>query len=268
MSDFKHKKKFGQNFLTNQNEVLENIMRVSNVDSEDIIIEIGPGEGALTELLLNKAKKVYCFEIDTDLEKILRKKYESNPKFNLIMGDVLDADLQTLLKDESSVKVVANIPYYITSPIINKLIENKNKVDEIYIMVQKEVAERVCSKSGKERSVLTLAIEYFGVSEYLFTIPKEFFTPAPKVDSAFMSIKLYSDEDKKDLEEKIFFKYVKACFLNKRKNILNNLTSLGYSKDQLREKLIILEIPETERAENVTIEKFIEMAKLFEKEVK
>ncbi|MGL6064771.1 MAG: 16S rRNA (adenine(1518)-N(6)/adenine(1519)-N(6))-dimethyltransferase RsmA [Fusobacteriaceae bacterium] len=265
MSDFKHKKKFGQNFLTNQNEVLENIMKVSGVESEDVIIEIGPGEGALTELLLKKAKKVYCFEIDTDLEKILEKKYGSNPKFNLIMGDVLDADLQGLLKDESAVKVVANIPYYITSPIINKLIENKNKVDDIYIMVQKEVAERVCSKSGKERSVLTLAIEYFGVSEYLFTIPKEFFTPAPKVDSAFMGIKLYKDKDKKDLEEKIFFKYVKACFLNKRKNILNNLTSLGYSKDQLREKLATLEIPETERAENITIEKFIEMAKLFER---
>ncbi|MGL4687591.1 MAG: 16S rRNA (adenine(1518)-N(6)/adenine(1519)-N(6))-dimethyltransferase RsmA [Fusobacteriaceae bacterium] len=268
MSDFKHKKKFGQNFLTNQNEVLENIMKVSGVESEDVIIEIGPGEGALTELLLKKAKKVYCFEIDTDLEKILEKKYGSNPKFNLIMGDVLDADLQGLLKDESAVKVVANIPYYITSPIINKLIENKNKVDDIYIMVQKEVAERVCSKSGKERSVLTLAIEYFGVSEYLFTIPKEFFTPAPKVDSAFMGIKLYKDKDKKDLEEKIFFKYVKACFLNKRKNILNNLTSLGYSKDQLREKLATLEIPETERAENITIEKFIEMAKLFEREAR
>ncbi|MGL5124330.1 MAG: 16S rRNA (adenine(1518)-N(6)/adenine(1519)-N(6))-dimethyltransferase RsmA [Fusobacteriaceae bacterium] len=268
MSDFKHKKKFGQNFLTNQNEVLDNIIKVSSVTSEDVIIEIGPGEGALTELLLKKAKKVYCFEIDTDLEKILQKKYGSNPNFNLIMGDVLDADLQYLLKDECAVKVVANIPYYITSPIINKLIENKNKVDEIFIMVQKEVAERICSKSGKERSVLTLAIEYFGISEYFFTIPKEFFTPVPKVDSAFMGIKLYKDKEKKDLEEKIFFKYVKACFLNKRKNILNNLTSLGYSKDQLREKLAILEIPEIERAENITIEKFIEMAKLFENEVR
>ena len=192
MSDFKHKKKFGQNFLTHQNEVLEKIMEVSNVTSEDTVIEIGPGEGALTELLLDSSKKLFCFEIDRDLEKILNKKFKDNSKFNLKMGDVLEADLKEILKDEQNVKVVANIPYYITSPIINKIIEHRDKISEIYIMVQKEVAERICSKTGKERSVLTLAVEYFGEAEYLFTIPKEFFTPIPKVDSAFMSIKLYN----------------------------------------------------------------------------
>lgn len=268
MSDFKHKKKFGQNFLTHQNEVLEKIMEVSKVTEENTVIEIGPGEGALTELLLEKGKKLFCFEIDTDLEKILDKKFSPNPKFNLKMGDVLEADLKEILQDEKNVKVVANIPYYITSPIINKLIENRDRISEIYIMVQKEVAERICSKAGKERSVLTLAVEYFGEAEYLFTIPKEFFTPVPKVDSAFMSIKLYNGKYENQIDENVFFKYVKAAFSNKRKNILNNLSTLGYSKDEVREIVKELGISDNERAENITIEKYIELAKYLENKKK
>ncbi|MEG2588080.1 MAG: rRNA adenine dimethyltransferase family protein, partial [Cetobacterium sp.] len=166
---------------------------------------------------------------------------------------------------EKKGKVVANIPYYITSPIINKIIENRDKISEMYIMVQKEVAERVCADSGKERSVLTLAVEYFGEAEYLFTIPKAFFTPAPKVDSAFMSIKFYEDNRYVNkISEDIFFKYVKAAFSNKRKNIVNNLSTLGYSKDEVREKISILGISENERAENLTIEDFIKLAEIFE----
>ncbi|MBC2856668.1 MAG: 16S rRNA (adenine(1518)-N(6)/adenine(1519)-N(6))-dimethyltransferase RsmA [Cetobacterium sp.] len=260
---FKHKKKYGQNFLTDQKDVLDRIMEVSNVTSEDEIIEIGPGEGALTGLLLESASKVTCIEIDTDLEKILRKKYDSNSKFNLIMQDVLQVDLREVVEKKG--KVVANIPYYITSPIINKIIENRDKISEMYIMVQKEVAERVCADSGKERSVLTLAVEYFGEAEYLFTIPKAFFTPAPKVDSAFMSIKFYEDNRYVNkISEDIFFKYVKAAFSNKRKNIVNNLSTLGYSKDEVREKISILGISENERAENLTIEDFIKLAEIFE----
>ena len=268
MSDFKHKKKFGQNFLTHQNEVLEKIMEVSNVTSEDTVIEIGPGEGALTELLLDSSKKLFCFEIDRDLEKILNKKFKDNSKFNLKMGDVLEGELKEILKDEQNVKVVANIPYYITSPIINKIIEHRDKISEIYIMVQKEVAERICSKTGKERSVLTLAVEYFGEAEYLFTIPKEFFTPIPKVDSAFMSIKLYNGKYEDMIDENIFFKYVKAAFSNKRKNILNNLSTLGYSKDEVREIVKEIGISDNERAENITIEKYIELAKYLENKKK
>lgn len=259
---FKHKKKFGQNFLTDQNDVLKKIIEVSNVKSSDHIVEIGPGEGALTALLLETAEKVSCIEIDRDLEKILNRKYSKNPKFNLIMQDVLTVDMNEVLKQG---KVVANIPYYITSPIINKIIEHRDIISEMFIMVQKEVGERVCAKQGKERSVLTLAIEYYGEAKYLFTIPKIFFTPPPKVDSAFISIKFYTDRRyEKEIPEEIFFKYVKAAFSNKRKNIVNNLTMLGYSKDIIREKLEKLQIPETERAENLTIEQFIELARIFE----
>lgn len=261
---FKHKKKFGQNFLTDQKEVLRKIMEVSAVNENDTVLEIGPGEGALTALLLDTAEKVVTVEIDRDLEKILRKKFDGNPKYTLIMNDVLETDLKEYVG--AGTKVVANIPYYITSPIINKLIENRDVIDEIYIMVQKEVAERICAKKGKERSVLTLAVEYFGEAEYLFTIPKEAFTPIPKVDSAFMSIKLYKDDKyKKLVAEDIFFKYVKAAFANKRKNLLNNFTSLGMSKDELRVVLNEVGIKETERAENLTIEDFINLIAVFEK---
>lgn len=260
---FKHKKKYGQNFLNDQNTVLERIMEVSQVSSDDEVLEIGPGEGALTELLLQRAKKVNCVEIDTDLEKILRKKFDSNPKFNLHMGDILEADLRGIIG--ANTKVVANIPYYITSPIINKLIEHRDLIDEVYLMVQKEVGERVCATSGKERSVLTLAVEYFGEAEYLFTIPKEFFTPVPKIDSGFIGIKFYKDRRFESIiDENLFFKYVKGAFSNKRKNIVNNLATLGISKDKIQGALTKLGISFNERAENLSIEQFIELAKLLE----
>lgn len=260
---FKHKKKYGQNFLNDQNTVLERIMEVSQVSSDDEVLEIGPGEGALTELLLQRAKKVNCVEIDIDLEKILRKKFDSNPKFNLHMGDILEADLRGIIG--ANTKVVANIPYYITSPIINKLIEHRDLIDEVYLMVQKEVGERVCATSGKERSVLTLAVEYFGEAEYLFTIPKEFFTPVPKIDSGFIGIKFYKDRRFESIiDENLFFKYVKGAFSNKRKNIVNNLATLGISKNKIQGVLTELGISFNERAENLSIEQFIELAKLLE----
>jgi 16S rRNA (adenine1518-N6/adenine1519-N6)-dimethyltransferase len=261
---FKHKKKYGQNFLTNQGEILNKIMEVSGVCEKDTILEIGPGEGALTELLLETSQKVNCVEIDKDLEKILIKKFETNPKFNLIMQDVLTVDFDEQIGEK--VKVVANIPYYITSPIINKLLENRKYIDEIYIMVQKEVAERICAKSGKERSVLTLAVEYFGDAEYLFTIPKDCFEPVPKVDSAFMSIKVRKENDHiEKIPEDIFFKYVKASFSNKRKTLLNNLSCFGISKDRLKEMLEEVEIDGRRRAETLSIEEFINLIRVFEK---
>ena len=260
---FKHKKKYGQNFLTNANHILNKIIDVSGVEDTDSIVEIGPGEGALTELLLENSKKVICMEIDTDLERILRKKYDTNPKFTLLMGDVLQQDFQKEVGEK--VKVVANIPYYITSPIIHKLIENKNIISEIYIMVQKEVAERICAKKGKERSVLTLSVEYFGDAEYLFTIPKEDFVPVPKIDSAFMSIKLRENNKYEELvDEKTFFKYVKAAFATKRKNILNNLSRLGFTKDELREKLGSIGIDGSRRAESLSIDEYMDLIKVLE----
>ena len=248
--EYKHKKKYGQNFLNDRNEVLNKIIEVSNINSESKILEIGPGQGALTKLLLEKAKKVTCIEIDRDLENFLRK-------------DVLEVDFEKYI--EESTKVVANIPYYITSPIINKIAKYRELIDEAYIMVQKEVGERICATKGKERSVLTLAIEYLGEAEYLFTIPKEHFTPVPNVDSAFISIKFYKDKRyEKLINEDLFFKYIKAAFSNKRKNIVNNFATMGYSKDIVKECLNKVNISENERAENVSIEDFIQIINIFE----
>lgn len=259
---FKHKKKFGQNFLTNQTDILDKIIKVTNIKSDEHIIEIGPGEGALTTYLLEIAKMVTCIEIDRDLEPILRKKFKLDKKFHLVMQDILDVDLK---KITSKARVVANIPYYITSPIINKIIDNREIISEMFIMVQKEVAERICAKFGKERGILTLAVEYYAEANYLFTIPKTYFTPVPNVDSAFISIKFYKNGKYENLiDETKFFKYVKALFSNKRKNLINNLTTLGYSKDIIRKKLLELNILETQRAENLTIEQFIKIAKKFE----
>jgi 16S rRNA (adenine1518-N6/adenine1519-N6)-dimethyltransferase len=261
---FKHKKKYGQNFLTDAEEVLGKIMDVAQVGPEESIVEIGPGEGALTKLLLETANDVTCIEIDSDLEKVLMNKFSKNPKFKLVMQDILEVNFDEEIGKK--VKVVANIPYYITSPIINKLIENRRYVEEVYIMVQKEVAERICAKSGKERSILTLAVEYFADAEYLFTIPKEAFTPVPKVDSAFMSIKIRQDNPYEEmLEEKLFFKYVKAAFANKRKNIVNNLSMLGFEKEKLREALEENGVNPKKRAEAFSIDEFMELIKILER---
>lgn len=264
---FKHKKKYGQNFLNDEVEILNQIMEVSDITSNDEILEIGPGKAALTELLVEKAKKVTCIEIDKDLEKYLLQKFKNRENYTLVMGDILEIDLTKYLS--SHTKVVANIPYYITSPIINKIIDNRDLIDEMYIMVQKEVGERICAKTGKERSVLTLAVEYYGEANYLFTIPRECFTPVPNVDSGFISIKFYKDDRYiNKVNEETFFKYIKAAFLNKRKNIVNNFATLGYSKDYIKNILQKLNISENERAENISIEEFIKLIKLFEEENK
>lgn len=261
--EYKHKKKYGQNFLNDKEEILNKIIEVSNINEESEILEIGPGQGALTALLVERVKKLTCIEIDKDLENGLRKKFDKKENYSLVMGDVLEVDFKKYLN--AGTKVVANIPYYITSPIINKIIENKDLIDEAYIMVQKEVGERICAKSGKERSVLTLAVEYYGEANYLFTIPREFFNPIPSVDSAFISIKFYKDKRYEDkISEDLFFKYIKAAFSNKRKNIVNNFSTLGYSKNEIKELLQELEVSENERAENISIEKFIEIINIFE----
>lgn len=260
---YKHKKKYGQNFLNNQEDILNKIIEVSNLREEDEVLEIGAGQGALTEKLLNIAKKVTCVEIDEDLENGLRKKFDKKNNFNLLMGDILEIDIAKYIS--KNIKVVANIPYYISSPIINKLIENRDTVDSAFLMVQKEVGERICANSGKERSVLTLAVEYYGKAEYLFTISREYFNPVPNVDSAFIGIEFYKDRRyENQIKEELFFKYVKAAFSNKRKNIVNNLATLSYSKDFIKEILSEVGISEKERAENIKIEEFISLINCFE----
>lgn len=260
----KHKKQFGQNFL-NDKTILDKIIECANIDSNETILEIGPGDGKLTAELLKKAAKVISVEIDRDLEPLLRNKFGSDPKFTLIMSDILAVDIKKTIGEK--VKVVANIPYYITSPIVNKLIENRDIIDEIYIMVQKEVAERIASEpDSRDYSILTLAVKYFGDAEIMFNIPRICFTPPPNVDSAFLKIKLRKDNKyEKLVEEKEFFKYIKAAFANKRKNIVNNLMAVGFEKDALKELFAQNGIDINKRAEDFHIDEFVDIINILKR---
>ena len=162
------KKKYGQNFLEDS-ELSERIIEISGVSKDTEVIEIGPGLGFLTEKLIENSKHLTAFEIDDDLIPVLNKKFQGRDNFSLIHEDFMVADLSTFLNGKKNIKVVANIPYYITSPIINKLIEYRKNISEIYLMVQKEVAERIASQAGsKNMSLLTHAVQFYADAEYLF----------------------------------------------------------------------------------------------------
>ena len=261
------KKKYGQNFLEDL-ELSEKIIEISGVSKDIEVIEIGPGLGFLTEKLIEKSKYLIAFEIDDDLIPVLNKKFQGRDNFSLIHEDFMTTDLGTFLEGKKNIKVVANIPYYITSPIINKLIEYRKNISEIYLMVQKEVAERIASETGsKNMSLLTHAVQFYADAEYLFTVPKEKFTPVPKVDSAFLKIKMFDDERyEKQISEGEYFKYLKTAFSNKRKSIANNLSGEGYSKEVTGDILEKLGKTRLARTEEFSVQEFINLIEELKKE--
>ena len=261
------KKKYGQNFLEDL-ELSEKIIEISGVSKDIEVIEIGPGLGFLTEKLIEKSKYLIAFEIDDDLIPVLNKKFQGRDNFSLIHEDFMTTDLGTFLEGKKNIKVVANIPYYITSPIINKLIEYRKNISEIYLMVQKEVAERIASEAGsKNMSLLTHAVQFYADAEYLFTVPKEKFTPVPKVDSAFLKIKMFDDERyEKQISEEEYFKYLKTTFSNKRKSIANNLSGEGYSKEVTGDILEKLGKTRLARTEEFSVQEFINLIEELKKE--
>jgi len=261
------KKKYGQNFLEDL-ELSEKIIEISGVSKDIEVIEIGPGLGFLTEKLIEKSKYLTAFEIDDDLIPVLNKKFQGRDNFSLIHEDFMTTDLGTFLEGKKNIKVVANIPYYITSPIINKLIEYRKNISEIYLMVQKEVAERIASEAGsKNMSLLTHAVQFYADAEYLFTVPKEKFTPVPKVDSAFLKIKMFDDERyEKQISEEEYFKYLKTAFSNKRKSIANNLSGEGYSKEVTGDILEKLGKTRLARTEEFSVQEFINLIEELKKE--
>ena len=260
----KAKKKYGQNFL-NSKEILDKIIETVDLKKEDIVMEIGPGSGILTAELLKHSKKVIAIEIDRDLEKVLCKKNGENPKFDLIMDDFLNIDLEKLIemKNLEKIKIVANIPYYITAPIIQKLIKARKHIDSIYLMVQKEVGQRINGKiNSSDRSTLTLSVEYFANASYCFDVKKENFRPVPKIDSGFIKIDINDFNQEREDLEKDFFKIVKAGFQFKRKKLINNLSkNLNLEKDKLeiffKENNFDLNL----RAQNLNVNDFIKIAK-------
>ena len=261
------KKKYGQNFLEDL-ELSEKIIEISGVSKDIEVIEIGPGLGFLTEKLIEKSKYLTAFEIDDDLIPVLKKKFQGRDNFSLIHEDFMTADLGTFLDGKKNIKVVANIPYYITSPIINKLIEYRKNISEIYLMVQKEVAERIASEAGsRNMSLLTHAVQFYADAEYLFTVPKEKFTPVPKVDSAFLKIKMFDDgRYEKQISEGEYFKYLKTAFSNKRKSIANNLSGEGYSKEVTGDILEKLGKTKLARTEEFSVQEFINLIEELKKE--
>lgn len=257
------KKKYGQNFLEDTT-LLEEMMSYCNVSKDTEVIEIGPGLGFLTGKLIEQSKNITAFEIDDDLIPILTNKFSKNENFLLVHEDFMEVDLKKYIENKKNIKVIANIPYYITSPIVNKLIEHRENIKEIYLMVQKEVAERIASKhNSKNMSILTHAVQFYGNAQYLFTVHKEKFNPIPKVDSAFLKIELFEDKKyENQIEEKEYFKYLKAAFSNKRKSIGNNMTGLGYSKEIVGKVLEKMGKNKLARTEEFSVQEFIDFIKL------
>lgn len=262
-ANYEAKKKYGQNFLEDTS-LLENIIEISNIDKETDVIEIGPGLGFLTGKLIEESKRVTAFEIDKDLIPKLMKKFENNENFKLINEDFMEVDLLKYIAENKKIKVVANIPYYITSPIINKLIDYREDISEIYLMVQKEVAKRISSKpNSKDMSILTHAVQFYANAEYLFTVPKEKFTPVPKVDSAFLKIEILKNKEyESQISEKEYFKYLKSAFSNKRKSIGNNLMGLGYTKNMVCDALTKIGKSKLARTEEFSVQEFIDFIKI------
>ena len=259
------KKKYGQNFL-NDSSLSDKILDIASIDKNTEVLEIGPGLGFLTKKLITNSKFLTSFEIDDDLIPILKKNFGKYENFDLVHKDFLEVDLSEFLGNKKDVKVVANIPYYITSLIINKLIEYRENISEIYLMIQKEVAERISSKPhSKNMSLLTHAVQFYAETEYLFTVPKEKFDPVPKVDSAFLGIKILKNKKyESQIPEEKYFKYLREAFSNKRKSISNNLSNLGFSKDFVKECLKKVGKTELARAEEFSVQEFIDFIEVLE----
>ena len=253
-------KKLGQNFLINES-IIYDIVKKANVTKEDVVIEIGPGLGSLTKKLINNAKKVIAIELDPNMIDILKSRFGIFDNFEVICGDVLKIDLEELIKGYDSVKVVANLPYYITTPIIMKLLEDKLKIKSITVMVQKEVGERICAThKDKEYGAITVSVQYYSEPQIIIDVPKENFLPAPEVDSCVIRLDMREKPLVSLKDEKLFFRLVKGAFTQRRKTINNSLTCSGKSKEEIIAALNKLGIDSKLRAENLSIQQYADIA--------
>ncbi len=267
--DIKAKKRFGQNFLIDDN-ILSNIVNVANLSSNDLIIEIGPGLGNLTEYLLQTDSYCLLIEIDKNMIDILNDRFElKKEKYTLINNDVLELNLDEIVEDLEKklnkkfekVKVVANLPYYITTPIIFKLLQDSKKINDIIVMVQKEVAERMVAKNNtKDYGILTLMIEYMGIGKIEFIVDKNSFIPAPDVTSAVISI--HKQKRFNVCDEKLLFNLIHLSFANRRKKMINSLQMNNFNnmtKKELENVFTALKIDFNVRAEQLPLESYIKI---------
>ena len=257
-------KNLGQHFLINE-EVVKNIVGCSNIEKEDLVIEIGPGLGTLTKYLLEKAGKVICIELDTKMLQILEDRFSLYNNFELINNDVLKVDLKNIIEKEKTegkiknVKIVANLPYYITTPIIMKLLEEELELESITVMIQKEVADRLIATPGeKNTGAITYSVYYYADSEAIMEVPNSSFIPEPEVTSKVIKLNIRKEPAVKPKDKEKMFKIIKYAFMQKRKTLLNSLTNNGVFKNKTQgtEILNSLGIKENVRPEELTLEQF------------
>ena len=250
---FQHefKKKFGQNFISDKN-LLNAICQDAELNENDEVLEIGAGAGALTEAISQRAKKVVSYEIDKDLENHLLSLDFKNVKF--VFGDILNFSIEEIEKDfQGPYKMIANLPYYITTPIIFKFLNNSKKIQSLSIMVQKEVAERIVAKvGGKDYGVLSIMVQFYGDAEINRVVTRKMFHPQPNVDSAVVTIKI-NREKYRDIDSEKFYEFVKTAFSMRRKTLRNNLNHNSYKIDNLSEEIL------AKRAENFNLDQLIEI---------
>ena len=261
-------KSLGQNFLVDS-EVVYGIVDSAEVSKDDLIIEIGPGLGTLTSVLLEKAGKVVCIELDKRMVNIISDRFSLYSNFEVINEDVLKVSLNSIIEKNlkennlKQAKVVANLPYYITTPIIMKLLEDRLNLSSITVMVQKEVAERLAEKpGGKESGAITYSINYFADSEIVINVPNTSFIPAPEVNSAVIKLTLLKKPRVTVIDETTLFKVIKIAFMQKRKTLANSLYNgkILEDKEKVEEMLEKLNIDLKIRAEKLTLEQFAQIA--------
>lgn len=266
-------KRYGQNFLINDN-VIQEISEVAEIEKTDLVIEIGPGLGTLTSKLLEKAGKVIAIELDDKMIKILNDRFKLYNNFILINDDILQVNLKELIgqneKEFSSVKVVANLPYYITTPIIMKLLEERLKIDSITVMVQKEVADRITAKPGDKFSgAITYSVDYYAEAENVIFVSKDCFIPSPEVDSEVIKLQIRKTPAVKVENEELFFKVIKASFMQRRKTLINGLINSGIitNKEKIRDIFKEAELDIEIRGEKLNMEQFAKLSNLIYKSV-
>ena len=256
---FKFSKSLGQNFLIDGN-IINNIADAADLDENSGVLEIGPGFGTLTQVLCKKAKKVVAVEVDKSLENVHNETLNYD-NIRIIYEDFMKVDVNKLIEEEfqgMEVKVVANLPYYITTPIIMKILEERYKISKIVVMVQKEVAQRLNSKPGsKEYGAITLAVQYRADTNIAMIVPNTVFMPRPKVDSAVIEFNILNKPRIEVMDEKMLFAVIKASFGQRRKTILNGLSNnLKLSKDLIKEVLERSGIDPGIRGETLSLQEF------------
>lgn len=260
---FSFSKKLGQNFLINPS-VCPRMAEACGATPESGVLEIGPGIGVLTRELAARAGRVVAIELDDRLPPVLAETLSGQDNVEIVQGDCLKLDLAALIAEkfgDREVAVCANLPYYITSPIIMSLLESRLPVTSITVMVQKEAAQRLCAQVGtREAGAVTLAVQYYAEAETLFTVSRGSFLPAPNVDSAVIRLTVRKEPPCRVRDEKVLFRLIRAGFGQRRKTLLNSLGSAGYGKDALTAAFAAADVPPTARAEQLTLSQFAALA--------